>query len=98
MVWREQNNHFDDCYFCIVNIISINRNNRDKWSYPELPSARRSVPHSDLVPVPPFVNCHSSERSRARLLLHNVKKMWAVTVIFKQLHIVNVLTRINCVI
>ena len=30
MVWREQKNHFDDCYFCIVNIIGINRNNRDK--------------------------------------------------------------------
>jgi len=30
MVWREPKNHFDDCYFCIVNIIGINRNNRDK--------------------------------------------------------------------
>jgi hypothetical protein len=54
MVWREPKNHFDDCYFCIVNIIGINRNNRDKWSYPGLPSARRPVPHSDLVPVPPL--------------------------------------------
>jgi len=48
MVWWEQKNHFDDCYFCAVNIIGINRNNHD------LPSARRLVPHSDLVPVPLF--------------------------------------------
>jgi hypothetical protein len=54
MVWRGPKNHFHDCYFFIVNIIGINRNNHDKWSYPDLPSARRSVPHSDLVPVPPF--------------------------------------------
>jgi hypothetical protein len=54
MVWREPKNHFNDCYFRIVNIIGIIQNNRDKWSYPDLPSARRRVPHSDLVPVPPF--------------------------------------------
>jgi hypothetical protein len=54
MVWKKPKNHFDDCYFCIVIIIGINRNNHDKWSYPDLPSARRTVPHSDLVPVPPF--------------------------------------------
>jgi hypothetical protein len=54
MVWREPKKHFDDCYCCVVNIIGINRNNRDKWSYPDLPSASRLVPHSDLVPVPPF--------------------------------------------
>jgi hypothetical protein len=54
MVWREPKNHFDDCYFCIVNIIGINRNNCEKWSYPDLRSARRPVLHSDLVSVPPF--------------------------------------------
>jgi hypothetical protein len=54
MVRREPKNHFDDCYLYIVNIIGINQNNRDKWSYPDLPSARNPVLHSDLVPVPPF--------------------------------------------
>jgi len=54
MVWREPKNHCGDCYFCTVNIIGINRNNHEKWSYPDLPSARRPVPHSDLVPVPRF--------------------------------------------
>jgi hypothetical protein len=55
MGWREPKTHFDDCYFCIVNTIGINRNNRDKWSYPDLPSASRPVPHSDLVTVPLFL-------------------------------------------
>jgi hypothetical protein len=54
VVWRAPKEHFDDCSFCIVNIIGINRNNRNKWSHPDLSSARRPVPHSDLVPVPPF--------------------------------------------
>ena len=54
MVWREPRNHHDDCYFCLVNIIGINRNNRSKWTYPDLDSARRPYPHSDEVPIPTF--------------------------------------------
>ncbi|GBM52200.1 hypothetical protein AVEN_157891-1 [Araneus ventricosus] len=44
MVWREPPNHFDDCYFYLVNITGINRNNRSKWTYPGLVSERRPVP------------------------------------------------------
>ena len=54
MVWREQKNHHDDCYFCIVNISGINRNNQSKWSYPDLDSARRPHLHSNEVPIPSF--------------------------------------------
>lgn len=54
MVWREPKNHHDDCYFCLVNITGINRNNRSKWTYPDLDSARRPCPHSDEVPIPAF--------------------------------------------
>ena len=32
MVWREPTNHIDDCYFCMVNVSGINRNNRHKWT------------------------------------------------------------------
>ncbi|GBM86111.1 hypothetical protein AVEN_167767-1 [Araneus ventricosus] len=46
-------NHFDDCYFCLVNITGINRNNRSKRSYPDLVSARLPVPHSE-EPIPKF--------------------------------------------
>lgn len=54
MVWREPVNHIDDCYFCIVNVSGINRKNRHKWTYPDLPSARRPVPHSEEIPIPIF--------------------------------------------
>jgi hypothetical protein len=54
MVWREPSNHANDCYFCAVNIVGINRNNCHKWTYPDLPSARRPVPHSDEIPIPKF--------------------------------------------
>ena len=32
----------------------MNCNNRRKWIYPDLESARRPVPHSDEVPIPVF--------------------------------------------
>ena len=56
MVWREQTDHSSDCYFCKVSVIGINRNNRSKWQYPDLNSARRPVPHSEDIPVPSFTN------------------------------------------
>ena len=54
MVWHEQRNHCDDCYFCSVNVKGINGNNRSKWTYPDLDSARRPVPHSGDIPIPEF--------------------------------------------
>lgn len=61
MVWREPRNHLDDCYFCLVSIAGINRKNRNKWQYPDLPSARRPIPHSEDVPIPKLID--SSELS-----------------------------------
>nr|CAI5868801.1 unnamed protein product [Callosobruchus analis] len=52
MVWREPKNHVDDCYFCLANINGINRNNRHQWTYPNLDSAIRPIPHSDEIPIP----------------------------------------------
>lgn len=54
MIWREQKNHYDDCYFCMTNIVGINKNNRQKWKYPNISSAQRPIPHSENVPVPIF--------------------------------------------
>ncbi|QQP53101.1 Uncharacterized protein FKW44_005452 [Caligus rogercresseyi] len=54
MVWREPKNHSDDCYFCAINLIGINRKNRKTLTYPNLDSAIRPVPHSEDVPVPVF--------------------------------------------
>ncbi|GFV66831.1 uncharacterized protein TNCV_4303921 [Trichonephila clavipes] len=41
MISREPQNHYDDCYFCVVKINGINTGNQNKWSYPNLSSAQR---------------------------------------------------------
>ena len=57
MVWREPQNHADDCYFCVTNITGFNASSRKKIKYLNLRSAMRPVPHSDDLPVPtPSVN------------------------------------------
>jgi hypothetical protein len=30
MHWREQKNHYDDCYFCMVNITGYNKKNKKR--------------------------------------------------------------------
>ena len=35
----------------MVNIQEVNPNNGRKWTYPDLESARRPIPHSDEAPV-----------------------------------------------
>lgn len=52
MVWREPQNHTDDCYFCMVNTSGFNSKNKKDIIYPDIPSARRPVLHSELLPVP----------------------------------------------
>jgi hypothetical protein len=82
--------------FSIVNIIGINQNNRDKWSYPDLPSARRPVPHSDLEPVPPFRKLTQlSEDESCMSDIAQGKESGGSGSDFQQFHIVNVLTRMN---
>lgn len=52
MVWREPQNHLDDCYFCITKIAGFSNKNKHKIIYPNIPSALRPVPHDDSMPVP----------------------------------------------
>lgn len=52
MVWREQKNHTDDCYFCMVDVSGYNSKNKKGISYPNLHSALRPVPHGEGIPVP----------------------------------------------
>ena len=52
MVWREPQNHADDCYFCLIDISGFNASSRKKIKYRNLCSAIRPVPHSDDLPVP----------------------------------------------
>lgn len=52
MVWREQRNHVDDCYFCLCQTSGFNKKNKRSIQYPDIPSARRPVPHGEEIPIP----------------------------------------------
>jgi hypothetical protein len=39
IVWREQINHFDNCYFCVCKVSGFNTKNKKHIVYPCLPSA-----------------------------------------------------------
>ena len=54
MLWSEQTNHVNDCYFCAAEVRGLDRRNRDTWKYPVVESARLPRPHSDAVPVPVY--------------------------------------------
>ena len=52
MIWREPKNHFQDCYFCRVNVKGFSSKHRSKITYPNIDSALRPVPHDPLMPAP----------------------------------------------
>ena len=55
MIWKEPQNHVDDCYFCLAQLsLGINRYKKRKVDYTDLNSAQRLLPHGDilLVPIP----------------------------------------------
>ena len=57
-------NHYNDYYFCMVNIKGLNRYKKRKWEYPDLKLARRPVLHCECITVPVFTSLcqlHDSE-------------------------------------
>ena len=54
MIRREPANHFDDCYFCMTNLVGYNKKNRKNILYPSIPSVTRPIPHSGENRVPVF--------------------------------------------
>jgi hypothetical protein len=52
MIWREPQNHDNDCYFCSVNITGHSKKDCNKIIYPNLNSAIRPVSHGDELPIP----------------------------------------------
>ncbi|KAI6650030.1 hypothetical protein LOD99_6245 [Oopsacas minuta] len=54
MIWIESKNHFDDCYFCMVNVMGCKKSNKHLLNFPNLESAIRPVPHCSNIPVPIF--------------------------------------------
>jgi hypothetical protein len=75
MHWREQKNHYDDCYFCMVNVTGYNKKNEKGIKYPNLLSAIRPVPHGFDLPVPsPPVNL--SDESESSSLQSHTEEMY----------------------
>ena len=71
MVWREPQNHHDDCYFSMVNIKGFNLYKKRKWEYPDLKSARRPVLRCESIPVPVFTSLpqlHDSDNEEPHAL------------------------------
>ena len=56
MVQREPKNHYDDCYFCMVDMTGWNQRKTKEWCYPDIESAQRPVLHCAEVPVPTFTS------------------------------------------
>ena len=53
IIWKEQENHVDDCYFCLAQVSwGIIWYKKREVDYPDLISAQRPLPHSDFSPVP----------------------------------------------
>ena len=45
IVWREPKNHYEDWYFCMVDMTGWNQGKKKGWYYPDIESARRPVPN-----------------------------------------------------
>lgn len=52
MIWREQKNHYNDCYFCNVKVSGFSKKNKHNIIYTNLDSAIRPVIHSASLPIP----------------------------------------------
>ena len=61
MVWREQKNHVDDCYFCLTKTSGYSKKTQQKSSYQNLDSAICSELYSREILVPVFTELPSLE-------------------------------------
>lgn len=67
MMWLEPKNHTDDCYFCTLNMAGFNRHKKKSWTYPNVESARRPVPHSEEIPVPVYKELPSASAEESEI-------------------------------
>ena len=56
MVWREQVNHVDNCYFCVTDVAGFSSKSKVNIKYPNLLSSIRPIPHSADLPSPLFTS------------------------------------------
>lgn len=57
VIWWEQTNHSDDCYFCKCKVLEYSSKTRENIACLNLPSALRVIPHGSDVPVQSHPNC-----------------------------------------
>lgn len=86
-------------YFCLVKIKEINGNNHRIWRYPDLQSARRTVPHSDDFHRQHLVSFWMFYRWILILQCHfvnNLTPLTLVTLLMKSIdHFLNALNNLN---
>ena len=56
MVWREQADHVNDCYFRMTNVDGFSSKSKGNIKYPNLPSAIGPISHSAELPPPLFTS------------------------------------------
>ena len=59
MMWREQKNHVDDCFFCPTKTSGYSKKNRQNLNYPNFDSTICPVPHVHETPVLVFTELPS---------------------------------------
>ena len=49
MMWREQTDYFNDCYFCVTKVQGFSKRTKGNIQYSNLPSAIRLVPYNFII-------------------------------------------------
>jgi hypothetical protein len=87
MLWREPRVPLNDCYFCVTKITGFSWFSKHKIEYPNIPSALRSVPQDDSMPVPKppesYTPDSDSEPEGNKIghsvqKQHQVRRMWHI--------------------
>lgn len=85
MIWREQQNHVNDCYFCMTNVSGFTKKTKSNVIYPNVPSAIGPVPHCETlpIPVPPNsfeeIDSSSSDDSKASTSSNSIYEASTIT-------------------
>ena len=93
MIWREQVDHYSDCYFCMTQLTAFSRKNKSKIVYPDCRSALKPVAHCSEIPVPNPPSSSEFESTKAVKVLQKLVKM---TRTYQQLMKKHLIYLINC--
>src|SRR5438477_7296916 len=94
MIWREQQNQFNDCYFCQTKIAGFTVKTRHMIDYPVVPSASKPIPHSEELPVPKPPEDktpldQSDDNSISSDECHQMDEEYLPTLSDKDIHLIN---------